>query len=784
MNQVTTWRHSPGSNLFKVKKLMNLSKITFPSAEDFLSKYGNKPILVCLGLITALVLAFLLSPALLIPSFTLSVGDISQVDIKAPADFSVEDEFSTRKRQNEALTQVLPIFDFEQNAEQAINKIEDLFHTKTNLSEEKISDAEKQWNNLKSKDVLPVSLETFLVLQNPLFDTPIKEAAKRSIRLVMVDEIVDNKELLSAEKNQGIIKRNIKDSRVTVVQDTSGIRDVDDVKQKIAQIAPQIFKADDKSQRAAVEIAQLAVAPNLFFNKSATEKSKADVMLSVKPVYFQIKKGEMIVREGERVREDQVLRLNALTMLAQLHKQHTFFIGAFLLISVLLLLMYQYLKIFRPKIVSNPTNIYLFLVILLITFSLTRFFIFISNALSSSTPDISVSAYSYAVPFALGGLLVAILADAQFGMIYSFLVGILAAIQMGNKFIFFFPAAIGSIAAVFGITHIKQRTALLKVGLKISAANVLIIVPVSLMQGKSLTPEFLHDCLGGIVGGVLVATLASALVPLLEMIFKVTTDIRLLELSDMNQPLLKRLALEAPGTYQHSIVVGTLAEAAAEAVGANPLLVRIAAYYHDIGKISKAEYYIENQIDQENKHLKLTPSMSNLIIVSHIKEGLELAREYKLPPLLIDIIQQHHGTSLIQYFYQKAKQQENAHLHIVKEDDYSYPGPKPQTKESGIIMLADVLEAASRSVQNPTPQKMEELAHRTIHDIYNTGQLDECDLTLKNLSEIMMAFARILTSIYHSRIEYPRPDKPEKQEPTCPSILEISKSSKRFKPTA
>jgi putative nucleotidyltransferase with HDIG domain len=257
-------------------------------------------------------------------------------------------------------------------------------------------------------------------------------------------------------------------------------------------------------------------------------------------------------------------------------------------------------------------------------------------------------------------------------------------------------------------------------------------------------------------GGIATAVLASGAIPLLESIFQYTTDVKLLELTNLNSPILRELMVKAPGTYHHSVVVGNLVEAAAEAINANPLLARVAAYYHDIGKISKSQYFIENQSGGENRHDKLSPSMSALILTTHVKEGAELARQHRLGQSIVDIIRQSHGTALIKYFYQKAVEQA-APGQIVDEHDFRYSGPKPQTREAGLVLLGDAVEAASRTLTDASPARIQGLVQKIINNIFIDGQLDECELTLKNLHEIAWSFNQILGGIHHHRIDYPQP---------------------------
>jgi putative nucleotidyltransferase with HDIG domain len=305
------------------------------------------------------------------------------------------------------------------------------------------------------------------------------------------------------------------------------------------------------------------------------------------------------------------------------------------------------------------------------------------------------------------------------------------------------------------VARCEQRNIVLKAGVTVGTINLLMILAYHLASGNPLKMILLSDLFMGFLGGALSSVFVLGITPAVESLFNYTTDIKLLELANMDNPIIKDLVLQAPGTYHHSVMVGGLAEAAAKSVSANPLLTRVSAYYHDIGKLTKPLYFIENSGGMENKHDHLTPRMSSLILVSHVKDGVELARENRLGERLANIIQQHHGTNLISYFYQKAKEKENPEMESLNEDDFHYPGPKPQTKEAGIVMLADAVEAASRALSEPTPSRIKGLVQRIINDIFLDGQLEECELTLKDLHKIEESFTRILTAIFHQRIDYP-----------------------------
>ena len=266
------------------------------------------------------------------------------------------------------------------------------------------------------------------------------------------------------------------------------------------------------------------------------------------------------------------------------------------------------------------------------------------------------------------------------------------------------------------------------------------------------TQKIFTKLLFGGINAVMSPVIAFGLLIFYEKVFRVTTDLTLLELTDFNHPLLKELSSKAPGTFHHSIIMGNLSEAAAESIGANSILARVGCYYHDIGKMLKPQYFIENQLDMNNKHNELNPNMSTKIIISHVKDGIELAKKHRLPQQIIDFIPMHHGTTLVAYFYDKAK---SASREEVSDITYRYPGPKPQTKETGIVMLADAIEASTRTIEDPSPQKLENRIIEVIRSRFTEGELDECDLTLRDLTKIKDSFLKILVGIHHHRLKYP-----------------------------
>jgi putative nucleotidyltransferase with HDIG domain len=387
---------------------------------------------------------------------------------------------------------------------------------------------------------------------------------------------------------------------------------------------------------------------------------------------------------------------------------------------------------------------------------------FLSGAIGKAFPIVPTDAFLYGTPFALGAILIAIVLNVELAAMFSVVLAIMSGILLENQLRFFVYPFIASIVAAQQVVLCKERSTLIRAGLITGLVNVLLILCFAIIEQNLFNFEALFHLSFGFLGGVLTGVIATGFVPLIEITFDYTTNIKLLEIADLNQPLLKELSIKAPGTYQHSIMVGNLVDAAADTVGANSLLARVSAYYHDIGKVKKATYFVENQIKGENRHEKLSPNMSSLILLAHVKDGVELAKEKRLGGAIRDIIRQHHGTSLISYFYSKAKSQHNSTSQPVSEKDFRYPGPRPQTKEAALVMLADSVEAASKTLADPTPARIQGMVQKIINSIFIDGQLDECELSLKNLHAIANSFNRILASgVFHQRIEYPPLEKEE-----------------------
>jgi cyclic-di-AMP phosphodiesterase PgpH len=468
-------------------------------------------------------------------------------------------------------------------------------------------------------------------------------------------------------------------------------------------------------------------------------------------ISYQVIKDEIIIGAGQRVTEREARILDEISRRESIGSRLHAYAGLAALLLVLFYLIYRDINRYRPSLIGDTKKILLLAFLLLATVALAQFSETVFTLLAGKL-HLDIVTIGFALPVAAGAMLTSLLLDFHLALGFSFVVSILLGIAFqGDPFIplYYF---LGSIVAALSVIRCKKRTAVLRAGALTALISFIVIAGIDVYRGDLLT-RIVNDLAAGLLGAVLVTMIVSVTLPFFETVFDIATDIKLLELLDPNHPLLKELVYKSPGTYHHSILIGNLAEAAAEAIGENPILARVAAYYHDIGKIHKPEYFIENQRVSENKHDRLMPSMSSLIIASHVKEGAELARQHKLPSVIIDIIQQHHGTSLITYFYQKAKELQP--FVTIAEEDYRYAGPRPQTKVAAIVMLADNVEAASRALDDPSPQRIQALTTSVITRIFLDDQLSMCDLTLKDLRDISKSFNLVLNGIYHHRIDYP-----------------------------
>ncbi len=496
------------------------------------------------------------------------------------------------------------------------------------------------------------------------------------------------------------------------------------------------------------------IKPDIVYSKYLTIKKIEDIKKENVPIYIHINEGMLLVSAGELITKSKALELNTYDAEFKLKNNIPSLIGLFFVITMLLSLSYvfpyRYIKKFRNSI--DFKNVVFIIAILLSSILVIKAGIIFSKALSLYFPFINRNDIYYLIPFAFGPMLIRIILNSEVSVVYIALFSILTSIIFKNSIFFMIYTFAGSFIASYEVFDFSSWSRVVKAGVITGFLNSFMVLAFALIGLNLINIQNIYSIILAFLSGVISSIMVIGLIPLFEKLFDFTTDFKLLELSSSNNPLLRQFSIVAPGTYQHSIMTAALAESAASSVGANPLLARVASLYHDVGKITKPNYFIENISNSENPHDKLAPTMSSLIISSHVKDGQELAKKYKLGDKIENIIGEHHGTSMIGAFYEKAFS-ENKDGHLSK-DAFRYGGKKPQTKEAGIIMLADSVEAISRTMTNISPSRLELMVRKTINRIYSDGQLDECELTLKDLHSIGDAFVKVLNSVFHQRIPY------------------------------
>lgn len=493
----------------------------------------------------------------------------------------------------------------------------------------------------------------------------------------------------------------------------------------------------DRGQRALLRaVTDVAIVPNLRLNAAATQAKREEAMASVAPV--QVLKGQVIARAGEVATPEQIALLRDLGLLRRAPPWGAV-LGLALALGLMLAAVRLHLRLFDRSLLDDPRRL-----------SLLGLIVVVTMLLSAAGRMLS----GYFVPVALGTMLTAVLLDVRHGAFLALVLGVYVGLLTGGDLGFAAVAATGGVAGAFVSSRLGQRTELMRAGLLVAGADVVGVAAMDAFAGQGLFElATLRDMVWGAGAGLVSGVLTIGLLPFLEDVFGILTNLKLLELANPNQPLLRRLLLEAPGTYHHSIVVGNLAEAAVAEVGGNAALVRVGAYYHDIGKVRRPEFFVENQFGGDNPHDKLAPSLSALVITAHVRDGVAMAERAALPEPVIDLIRQHHGDCVVSFFYNRAT--ENGEADSVHEADFRYEGPRPQTREAAVLMLADACEAAVRALGKASPGRIEGVVRRVIKERLDAGQLQDSPLTLQDLSRIGTVFSRLLAGTFHRRVEYP-----------------------------
>jgi putative nucleotidyltransferase with HDIG domain len=662
--------------------------------------------------IVLFLLFFILNTVLLSIDFlpdkvSLSLGQVSDRDVVAPRTVSFVDEPRTRKLETEVVASVANVYDLDTSAAAtAEDDVSRIFRSvRAVLSDRQLTKLEEKRGKLRSllTGSLPEPLQASLLT----FSSAELEALEENSRTIL----------------RKYLYRGIRDEEVDAVR-----------KQAAADV--ERLGWGEKGAAVVLGITQPHLKPNFVLNTKETDQRKRSALKSIEPVRITVKIGQIVVRKGDVVTEEQLQMMAELGLhRGQVGLERIWGLALYVLVMMGMLLAYFYK--FVPDIFIDDRRLLLVGLVVLLTLVIGRIGHFYSD---------------FVTPMAVGPLLTAILVGPRAALALCVIAALLFGLIAESTLRTISFVMIGGAVGVYSVAQITQGYSLVRAGLWIALANVITILCTGLIDGIEFRQIFTEAAMGAI-GGVAAAILSIGLLPYLEQAFRITTSEKLLTLARPNHPLLQRLLLEAPGTYYHSILVGNLAETAADKIGADPILSRVGAYYHDVGKIQRPYFFVENQANMENPHAKLSPSLSTMIVTSHIRDGLEFCREYKLPEVVADIVGQHHGTSLVSYFYKQAA--EGEHSECIIEEDFRYEGPKPQTKEAALIMLADGCEAAVRSIAKPNMSRIENTVRRVINERLRDGQLNECDLTLRDLNMIGDVFIRVLCSTCHSRIEYP-----------------------------
>ncbi len=654
-------------------------------------------------LIASLLSTLFILPLNLINLPSLKVGQESPVNVFSPITVTVVNREKTEELKREAKREILPLYNYNQKAqEEAFKEVEKL-----------------NFLNEKQKELV--------------------------------------KELINSYYKKGIISevpQGYKEIEVVEGQSREKLKVENLIKESNLR---ETFKRDLEKLLGNREIAErvstsIKLKPNLIYSREETERRWKEAESKVKPVVITLKKGELIVRKGEKITPEIEEKLRAIKEAKVKGRGLNKYLSLFLLS---LLLYYSVLRMYR---ILSPSayevkNVIFSLSAITLDIFLIKFFTFLSKLIVQSL-NLPVESSLIYVPLLSSVIFASMFINKKVAVIHSLPVAFISGFNLSKPFLLTIPLVIGSFFAAFDSRKFKKREVIYRAALK--GTGIALTVELLLYYYTFASKFWWNFLIEGFLigaGALLTAIIVNGLSPLITNLFNFTTDIVYMELINLNHPLLRKLVLKAPGTYSHSVMVATLAEAAAEAIGANALLAKAGGLFHDIGKLKNPQAFIENQMGGVNIHDKLPPEKSAAILRSHVEYGEELGRKYKLPQKVIDIIKQHHGTKLMKYFYHKARE---LYKDKVDEKTYRYPGPKPQFKESGIIMLADTVEAAVRSMkESGKPLDLEKVIHKLIMDTVEEGQLNQSGLSLKELGIIEKVFKKVLSGIYHNRIEYP-----------------------------
>ncbi|EGT5618003.1 HDIG domain-containing protein [Clostridium perfringens] len=667
---------------------------------------------IILYIITFIVLYCTLMTGIITRKYDLKVGDIPKSDIKAHRE--IIDESATEARKKEA--------------EEKVDKQYSLRTDVQKQSEEKIKGFFSSVEKVLAQDK-PEEEKAKLIPRVPF---KITDAQANKIASMNEQDI---------KKLESLCIEALNKAYEAPIEDGNN-QDLKDAKKEYTDFISSSDLSD--SEKAIALNFVNVVEPNFFYDKEKTDELIKETLKQVPPV--MIKKNQIVVSEGEPVTAHQLELLGTLGLLSDSASGIYIYIALGILVIIVMYLQYGYIHKYYPTINKEFSKIVMISILNVFPVILARLFGMMSN---------------YIIPLACMPMLITLLLNYKISLVFSMLNVILIGGAVGFNPNIIILAILNVVLGGTLLRKMQQRNDILYSSITVAVLSSILTFSVGTLTTNNFM-EILADSTFAAAGAILSGILTIGVLPFFESTFDIVTNAKLLELSNPNNPLLKKLLMEAPGTYHHSILVANLAELAAEQVGGNPLLARIGAYYHDVGKTKRPYFFRENQFGKKNPHDRLKPEVSSKIIISHVKDGSELAKEYNLPKTIHDFIVTHHGETLVKYFYLTVKNN-SENPDEVKEEDFKYPGPKPMSKEQGIVMLADSTEAAVRSINEPTEEKIEKMVNNIIDDKLASGQLDNCDLTLRDISKIKKCFLKALNGIHHERIEYPDDNKKEKK---------------------
>jgi hypothetical protein len=705
-----------------------------------------------------------------------ALGTPALGNLKAARDYDVADAEATRERRDAAEAAELPVFDWDEGAaEEAAGRLGDGFRfmremaagARPGLEErrrEAATDVRKvmsaQRSAFEARLGIRVGDEEFAALWDGRFGEALEGELVTLANVGLSGKVLMNKGQLAMARERGVVSRAIRRGVLQGEQellDLSEIRDLDGAREDVERAAAALRVSVTRQQRAA--LARLALAltrPTLVFNLAETALRQREAAERVKPVFVHVKRGEKIIGDGEVIEKRHLLIFRGIREQTRGRDVIQVRLGAATLISVLLLLLWRHAQHhvagYRPRLRDGV----MLAAATLATAGLAAAGLAVGDALHDRFPRVSPEVFFYLVPFAAGATVIRSVLSAEMALLFGIASGGLVGLIAGNSLFLGLHAMLTSVMASGLVARTRDRAGLFKVGAAVGLLGALLVIATHLFTGRGFADALAPALAATLAGCVLLPVFTAGILPLVEWVFGYVTDLKLLELANLNHPALKDLIVQAPGTYHHSVIMGSLVEAAAEAIGANALLARVCAYYHDLGKTRNPLYFSENQRG-ESLHEELAPSMSSLIVKRHVQDGIDLARRWRLPPAVADAIPQHHGTRRVSFFWAKAQQRgrDGAGQGAADEDVFRYPGPKPQTRETALVMIADACEASVRSLPEVSTERLRELVHKRINEVFSEGQLDECELTLKDLNGIAAAMVRALEAVYHRRPEYP-----------------------------